>query len=246
MSEVRLRLALGTSNDQGGLFQLVVQNVATDKRASIWTELDGTWREIPATFVESLPGSRELWTAVASNREGEFVAKLEAGGRTFWDDANGKNYRFPRAEGELNVLTGRDHPLTLMDASFTSGGLRVYAAVQPGDDTEQGIREVGLIFTVNDWTTREEVLGHRISTLTSGVEIWQADAFVSPAHGVKLAVFCRTSGAELWDNNFQRDYSLGLLSEGSRMAAGAISEAIGRIVPPGGQGRSALSMESSS
>jgi hypothetical protein len=225
MTEVQLRLALGTSNDAepGALFQLIVQNIASEKRVSVWAESSGQWGEIPACFIESLPGNLELWRATGGDREGEFVAKLEASGHTFWDDNNGKNYRFPQARGELDVLSGRSDPVVLADAAFTSGGLRVYVVVTHDDDT----KEVGILYTVDNWATQQVVSARHACTAPSGAEIWQVDEFVSPAHDVRLAVFCRAGGSEHWDNNFGRDYSLGLLSERSRMTAGALCGAFG-------------------
>lgn len=226
MTEVQLRLALGTCNgpEHGGVFQVVVQNVASEKRVSIWAESDGHWSEIPACFVESLPGNLELWRAAGGDRKGEFVAKLEAGGHTFWDDNNGRNYRFPEAPGEINVLTGRAHPVVLADAAFTSRGLRVNVVVTHADNA----KAVGILYTVDNWATQQVVSGRHAYTATSGAEVWQLDKLLSPAHDVRLAAFCRAAGTEYWDNNFQRDYSLGLLSEHSRMTTGALCGALGR------------------
>jgi hypothetical protein len=230
MTEVQLRLALGTSNDPepGGLFQLIVQNVASEKRVSIWAESRGHWGEIPACFIESLPGNLELWRATGGDHEGEFVAKLEAGGHTFWDDNHGKNYRLPQARGELSVLTGSSHPVVLADAAFTSAGLRVNIVVTHDDDA----KAVGILYTVDNWATQQVVSGRHACTTRSGAEIWQVDEFVSPAHDVRLAVFCRAAGTEHWDNNFGRDYSLGLFSERSKMTAGALCGAFGRTWNP--------------
>src|SRR5688500_15051540 len=110
---VEFRQALSSSHPSGtgsytynGSFQIVVQNLAYEKSVSIWAQKGTGWQDINASYIESLPGNLELWSAPADNGEDQFVAKYTVAGTTYWDNNWGRNYPFPKAYDGFNALNG--------------------------------------------------------------------------------------------------------------------------------------------
>ena len=206
---VEFGLALSNSHPSGtgsfsydGKFHIVVENLAFQKQVSIWAQVSTVWTNIEASYAQSLPGNRELWTAPASNSEGEFVAKYEVNNTTHWDNNGGINYKFSQAFDEFLALPGNNYKVVLGTASLASGLLHVAVGVQ----NLAFNKVVGIVFTTDNWATTQTAFGNFSSTMKSGLEVWNITASIGTATEVKLAVFYRVLGTEYWDNNFWRDY----------------------------------------
>lgn len=206
---VELGLALSNSFPTGtgsfgykGQFEIVVENLAFEKSVSIRAKKPGGWADIAAGYRESLPNNRELWVAPADNSEGEFVAKYDVGGVTYWDNNGWLNYRFPQAFDEFVALSGARYPVVLGIARISGGDLHVDMGVQ--NLAFQKI--VGLVYSVDNWTTAQSAMAHYGSTMKSGLEVWEAVVPVGSATQVDFALFYHVLGADHWDNNFWRNY----------------------------------------
>jgi hypothetical protein len=189
-----------------GSFNIVVQNLAYEKQVSIWTQTKYFgWQDIPAYYVQSLPGNLELWSAPASksNTECKFVAKYTVRGTTYWDNNGGADYIFPYVSYEnFSTLSGAKYKVVLGDAKLDSGMLHVYIAVQ----NLAYHKIVGILFTTNDWHTVQTVYGTYDRTMNSGLEVWHVNVPVGFASKVDFTIFYRVAGNEYWDNNFWRNY----------------------------------------
>lgn len=206
---VEFGLAVSNSHPSGtgsfsyeGKFHIVVENLAFQKQVSIRAQVGAVWKDIFASYEQSLPDNRELWTAPASNGEGEFVASYAVNDLTFWDNNGGMNYKFPQAFDEFVVLAGNNYKVVLGTASLAGTTLHVTVGVQ---NLAFG-KVVGIVFTTDNWVTQQTAYGNYDSTMKSGLEVWHVTAAAVPATEVKLAVFYRVAGTEYWDNNFWRDY----------------------------------------
>jgi Carbohydrate/starch-binding module (family 21) len=215
MDPVEFGLAISNSHPSGtgsysyeGSFNIVVQNLAYQKQVSIWAQVGASWTDIDARYVQSLPGNRELWSAPASNGEGEFVAKYTVNGATYWDNHGGMNYKFPQAFDEFAALAGNNYKVVLASAYLAGAMLNVTLGVQ----NLAYSKAVGIVFTTDNWATVQTAYGHYSSTMKSGLEVWHVTAHVGSATEVKLAVFYRVLGNEYWDNNFWRTYKVTLTS----------------------------------
>ncbi len=191
----------GSFNYEGS-FKIVVQNLAFVKQVSIWARVSSFWKDINASYVASLPGGLELWSAPASNSESAFVAKYVVNGTTYWENNDGWDYLFPQAFDEFVVLAGRHYPVVLGTASLGGGTLHVDVGVQ----NLAYAKVVGIVFTTNDWATVQVALGSYSSTMKSGLEVWHLTTPVGAAVEVKFAIFYQVLGTEIWDNNFWRNY----------------------------------------
>jgi hypothetical protein len=209
---VEFRLALASSYPSGtgsydfnGSFQIVVQNLAYAKQVSIWARSAGTtWKDIPASFVESLPDNRELWRAPAEDGDYPFVAKYSVNGVTYWDSNDGANYKFPFAADEFSAMTGRSYPIIMGSASISAGDLTICAGVQNLAYT----KVVGAVYTTDGWATTHTAYGSFYWVMSSGLEVWRIIAPVGSAPEVHFALLYRVGGAEFWDNNFWRNYTV--------------------------------------
>ncbi|GEM_PF-1655460 len=187
-----------------GTFQIVVENLAYEKDVAIWAKVGSTWQAIPATYVESLPGNLELWTAPASNGEDRFAVRYTVSGATYWDNNAGWDYVFPKAYDEFNAITGRESPVVLGQASVSGGQLVALAAIQ----NLAYAKVVGIVYTVDDWQTVQVAYASYHWTMSSGLEVWRVQAMVGSSTDVQFALFYFVLGNEYWDNNFWRNYAV--------------------------------------
>lgn len=206
---VEFALALSNSFPTGtgsfgytGSFNVVVQNVAPAKQVAIRAQVGSVWQDIPATRVQSLPGNLELWTAPASNSEGQFAAWCAVNGTTYWDNNGWMNYQFPKAFDDFAALAGADYPVVLGSAGLAAATLTVDVGVQ---DLAYD-KVVGIVFTADNWATAQTAFAHYDHTMTSGLQAWRVTAPAGGAAEVKFAIFYRVAGNEYWDNNFWRNY----------------------------------------
>lgn len=187
-----------------GSFGIVVQNLAYQKQVSIWAQIGADWKDISASYVQSLPDNQELWSAPASDSEGQFVAKYAVNGTTYWDNNNGWNYIFPRVFDDFAALTGKDYPVVLGTAGLGGGALRVAAGVQ----NLAYDKVVGLVYTTDNWSTTQTATGVYSHTQQSSLQVWNIVAPVGAATAATFAIFYRVLGGEHWDNNFGRNYTV--------------------------------------
>lgn len=183
-------------------YEIIVQNLAHDKKVSIWANNGSSWRDIPANYVESLPGNLEKWEASASENDYEFAVKYVVKGITYWDNNKGRNYKFPRAQGEFNALTGHGFPILLGDSSFVNSHLKIHAAIQNIGYN----KEVVLEYTVDNWATQHSIVGQYFWTMGSGIEVWRFEKELETASNVDFTISYKIDGCQYWDNNFIRNY----------------------------------------
>lgn len=208
---IEFRRALSNSYPSGtgsynydGSFEVVVQNLAFEKQVSIWAQVGGTWKEIPAGFSAPLPGNREMWKAPATDSEDQFVAKYTVNGTTYWDNNHWLNYKFPKAFDEFSALLGSNYPVALGSGNLDATKLSVQVAVQ----NLAYAKVVGVVFTTDNWATAQSATGNYSWTMASGLEVWTITVPLTSAPQVKFAIFYRVLGAEFWDNNFGRNYTV--------------------------------------
>jgi hypothetical protein len=208
-SPVEFALALSNSYPTGtgsygytGSFNVVVENLSFNKQVAIWAQVGTNWQDIAAYFAQSLPGNRELWTAPASNSEGEFVAKYTANGSTYWDNNGWQNYKFPQAFDEFVALAGTNYKVVLGTATLAGGTLHVDVGVQ----NLAYAKVVGIVYTTDNWATVQTAFAAYSSTMKSGLEVWHVSAPTGAATEAKFAILYRVAGHEYWDNNFWRNY----------------------------------------
>jgi hypothetical protein len=187
-----------------GEFNVVVENLAYIKEVAIFAELGPTWKAVDAEYRQGLPGNRELWVAPASNGEGQFVVRYSVNGATYWDNNAGNNYKFPQAFDDFLALTGRNYRVIMANAGLSGGTMKVVIGVH----NLAYLKTVGVVYSTDNWQTVHTAYATYARTMSSGLEIWNADANVGSASEVILAVFYRVSGNEYWDNNFTRNYKV--------------------------------------
>jgi hypothetical protein len=206
---VEFALAKSSSHPSGtgsynyeGSFMIVIQNLALDKQVSIWVQQGAVWNDIFASYFQTLPENRELWIAPASNSEGEFVAKYVVNSVTYWDNNNWMNYKFPQVFDDFAVLAGNNYKVVLGNASLAGRSLNVISGVQ----NLAFDKEVGVVFTTDNWATVHTAYCSYNRNMSSGVEVWAVTVPIGAATDVWFAIFYRVAGNEYWDNNFSRNY----------------------------------------
>jgi len=211
---VELRLVTSSSFPSGtgsfsyrGEYQIVVQNIAFQKDVVILgtTGSGAPFIDRGAVFQESLPDGRELWKLTTGDEVLEFVAKYTVLGTAFFDNNAGANYTQPPVFDEFDALVGRVPQIVLGQSGFADAThISILAAVK----NLAFVKQVGIVFTTNNWMTSGVAFGHFDHTLKSGNEVWKVEALVGTATRVDFAIFYRVNGQEFWDNNFSRNYTL--------------------------------------
>ncbi|HET9654314.1 MAG TPA: hypothetical protein VFP72_03095 [Kineosporiaceae bacterium] len=208
-----IRLAYATTQDGRTLVRVRVKDLAGDKRVGIRGRIGEDWQEH-----ELSPASRHFGYDVFADtvpRPEEFAVFYHAGGASFWDNNDGRNYRVPlwanavggrvclrRAElRAVSTARRRMHGLIYVDnVSYRkSVGVRMLP-----DGASRWIEFSGLY----DGIARE---GGGAPWVTGPAERW---SFTSPpfdARGCRFAVYYRNldSAQTYWDNNFGQDYLFG-------------------------------------
>jgi hypothetical protein len=228
--QVQLRLASGQhrygsggSEQVGGGYQIVVQNLDYVKEVGIWCyefSRYGFWMFYPGHYVESVADGREIWSVDRSGLSKEFVARYTVKGVTYWDNNGGSDYHVPTEHTSSVSLLGRDVQVArLEDSAIDATHLQIRACVK----NLAYDKVVGIVYTTDNWASAPQIAyGHYVggdgTTCDPCTEIWEIDVAVPSGQTVKYAVFYRALGHEHWDNNFWRDYTVS-------MAAAVLSKA---------------------
>jgi hypothetical protein len=187
-----------------GEIYLVVQDIAFDKEVSVWARSGSNWASIPAKYIEDLPENRELWVAKANNSEDEFVARYSVNGLIYWDNNNGHNYDFPKAYGTFLAVTGNQFKVVMGSAHIANSKIEVDLGIQ----NLAFDKVVGILFTIDHWSTTQVTYANWSRTMNSGLEVWHASANIYSASEVEFAAFYQVNGEKYWGNNFWRNYQI--------------------------------------
>jgi hypothetical protein len=211
---VEIRIVTSSSSPSGtgsfnyrGEYFVVVQNIAFEKQVAIRgrTPSGLTFGDRGAMFQESLPDGRELWKLTTGDEMVEFVAKYNVSGNVFFDNNGGANYKQPQVFDEFDAMVGRVPQVVHGTSGFSDAThINVTAAVKNLGFAKQ----VGIVFTTNNWASNGVAFGGFSHTLKSGDEVWTVNVPVGAATHVEFAIFYRVLGQEFWDNNFWRNYTL--------------------------------------
>lgn len=222
-SKVGLRIMYCNSFPSGagsycfkGHYEIVVKNIAYEKKVSIWTN-HASWAAISAEFEETLPGKLEKWIAPASEGQHDFAVKYFVDGTEYWDNNSGSNYKAPQVMDGFSVITGKDFPIVHGASSLVNSKLRVHAAVQNLGDN----KEVGLIYSSDGWKTFETLKAEFYWTMQSGIEVWLVEQNLNTNSDIEFALFYKVNDCEYWDNNFSRNYCLPAQAISSKKAGAA-------------------------
>jgi len=211
---VELRLVTSSSSPSGtgsfnysGEYFMVVQNIAFAKQVAIRGRTPGspTFADRGAVFQESLPDGREIWNLKTGDEMIEFVAKYAVSGTTFFDNNGGANYTQPQVFDEFDGLLGRVPQVVHATSGFSDP---THISVTAALKNLAFVKQVGIVFTTNNWATSSVAFGGFSNMLKSGNEAWTVTTPVGTAKRVDFAIFYRVSGQEFWDNNFWRNYTL--------------------------------------
>jgi len=186
---------------------MVVQNIAFAKQVAIRGRTPGspTFADRGAVFQESLPDGREIWNLKTGDEMIEFVAKYAVSGTTFFDNNGGANYTQPQVFDEFDGLLGRVPQVVHATSGFSDP---THISVTAALKNLAFVKQVGIVFTTNNWATSSVAFGGFSNMLKSGNEAWTVTTPVGTAKRVDFAIFYRVSGQEFWDNNFWRNYTL--------------------------------------
>jgi Carbohydrate/starch-binding module (family 21) len=211
---VELRLVTSSSSPSGtgsfnynGEYFVVVQNIVFEKQVAIHGRTPGspTFADRGAVFQESLPDGREMWKLKTSDEMVEFVAKYAVSGSTFFDNNGGANYKQPQVFDEFDALLGRVPQVVHGTSGFSD---TTHISVTAALKNLAFAKQVGIVFTTNNWATTGVAFGGFSHMLKSGNEVWTVSAAIGNAKRVDFAIFYRVNGQEFWDNNFWRNYTL--------------------------------------
>jgi hypothetical protein len=189
--------------------EAVVDDLDFAKAVGVWGHrpLDDSWQLYPGTFARALPGGRELWRVHAvGNPVDRFALRYDVLGEVHWDNNGGADYRLDAAEAERHdgigtaVITG---PLRVVDWSLERVGLVVELLVA---GTEDEI-EVGVHYTLSEWSSWSDITGHPQRALPpGGTRLWRVTVPMGAGVSGRFAAYVTAGGETSWDNDFDRDF----------------------------------------
>jgi hypothetical protein len=191
-------------------------------------EVDGSWVDLPASFIEALPDGREVWRASVLYGQGacptaklppdtfELAIKVSTSSGDTWDNNGGANYQAAKASGSMLVVP-----------QVASGGMSVY---NQGDGSRAFYanaflrnlgysKNVDIVYSTDGWKTAKTAplaytnpyflgYGSYASPNSNGIEVWVPPTITFADPCVDFAIRYRVNGTESWDNNFGRNYHL--------------------------------------
>jgi Carbohydrate/starch-binding module (family 21) len=212
-----------------GSFDIVTTAFGNQKSVFVrLQESDAAWADLPASFVETIPGGRELWRASIIYGQGacptakmapdtfELAIKVTTGSGDIWDNNGGANYK--AAKGSGGYLVGVNIALGGMAVYIAPEGHRVFLA----DAFVRNLaytKSVDVLYSLDGWKTVQTaplayvnpyVLGYGsyASPNANGIEVWGRPTVTFASGCIDFAIRYRVSGAEYWENNFGRNFHL--------------------------------------
>jgi hypothetical protein len=216
-------------------FYAEVANIAYDKKVFVHHKMaDGTWADIPLQYMKPADEGTEIWGLESSfggynnpystqtqDYGNEYVLKYVVNGATYWDNNNGQNYKVNNPYGSDGAFlrTGTHIMADSYKSYFSSfnNTATIYADLR----NLAYHKNVTLVYSTDDWrTVRRAPLNYMQyystgngSTLSNpnsaGIERWSVYVQLDPAvTKITYALSYQVAGAEYWDNNFGRNYTL--------------------------------------
>jgi hypothetical protein len=194
--------------------EIIIKNIAYEKKVSIWKGKDGPWEDDFAEFRDMLPDGMEKWIIdrPAKNIEFNFNAKYVVNGNAYCDNNNWKNYSIKDDTDDFNAVTGSWFPIVLGDARLTRHRFTSFAGVQ----NLACEKTVGLVYSIDGWKDYRNIYAKYLRTLKSGLEVWKFELDIHHVSSIDFALFYKVNGCEYWDNNFRRNYTVTLKDNNKR------------------------------
>jgi hypothetical protein len=188
------------------IVRLLVENRSYEKLVAAHVHMpNGSWREEPATFIESLPEGRELWEARITSNGPSCPGDVEVYG-TYRQDAS--------LAPEVSMVV----PVT--GCAFTSER-PVVLTRQPVKSDPRGElavknlayeKKLTVVYTVDGWKTVQTLAAMCAggSADRNGFETWSFQFGHEEANAAKLeyAIAYDVAGQTFWDSNFSMNYVL--------------------------------------
>jgi len=229
-SPIRLSIAAFGGSAAGGLAEgfsnitAKVRNIGFTKDVALhYNNGGGTWVEVPLTWKSNF-GDYDVFFVSEPKLVEEFVLRYSIGGITFWDNDEGRNYRFA---GQAALIGGNVSlkGATARRRTQAGGGLMVDTSWIEGElyvNNLSPAKTVGIRLSVDDGATWDEVeasfagpaIGPGVTLDVNTAELWvfkSPELNLNPTSGYfRFAVFHRdlSTGQEFWDSNFGQDYKV--------------------------------------
>lgn len=227
-AEVELKSAFSVEMSRYGetwtqeKFQVEVDDVSPNKLVYVHREsADGSWISIPMAYERPVKQGKELWSLSVNSGDwgDEFVIKMEADGREYWDNNFGANYRqlgsghLLGADRIVAVESYYETPDYKTTNNFLTAQI-VLANIAP-------YKSVQVIYTKDNWASSHAVdaryagpmlnwgYGSYPNPSANNTEQWTADVSVTRTDRVEFYVKYSVNGVDYYDNNQGANYRYG-------------------------------------
>lgn len=219
-------------------FYVEVDSAGTNKSVFVHHKMsDGSWQNFPLSFKQRTNMGSEIWgweinygvgtplanTFASVGFADEFAVRYNVSGQTYWDNNNNSNYNISHfyftdgmfMQNGLNINADTYHSYFKGDS--LSGTVQIFADVR----NLAFAKEITLVYSTNNWKTIKYMpltyantyayggANFRIDPNAKNFEKWAVT--VKPSRSAKKIVYAlryRINGAEYWDNNFGRNYTM--------------------------------------
>ena len=193
----------------GTSYEVFIQTKGASKDAKVYVHynyLDHmSWQDSEAELTATLSDGSKIWRATISSWNTHYCLKLVDGGKTYWDNNNGKDYNGSETIGTAAIASKR------LGYQYTGwgSGFRIDAVLK----NYAYHKNVFVRYTTNGWKSHHDVAMSYSETNADKTETWTVKIPVDingydyeNADKFEYAICYRVNGKEYWANNFGKNY----------------------------------------
>lgn len=189
-----------------------VENLAYEKQVALVYSADGgPWQEVKLEYLRSPTAQKDIFITPATiyGMEFQFALRYRAGGREYWDNRGGSDYRLAveLANPTASALLGPGWDLVVTEAR-DCGGLE-HICTQLLVRNRGDAPKVELVYSTDGWTTHRVAQGQSLASADPSGEAapFSVTLGVSPTgSSVSFAAHASAAGVDVWDNAYQRNF----------------------------------------
>lgn len=219
----------GPTSNQIRNFIVEVSNLSYNKSVVIHHEMsNGQWIDLALSYSFTTSSGSEIWKGTFSKPINygypitlpfgeKFAVKYETNGQSYWDNNNNSNYSISNAIYQENtpiVIFANDINIIGNDPTedhLYDNGIESVVSIGSYVRNLGYNKEVILVYSTNNWATSATKRLEFQSPNTNpnkDYESWGAYFSIPKAAQIQYAFVYKVNGAEYWDNNFGKNYTL--------------------------------------
>lgn len=219
----------GCSSCQGMRVVVEVANLGYNKDVALFHKTGSGWTEQRFDYLRSSTAQTDMFLGEFYGWDFEFVIRYRVGGKEYWDNNGGRNYRLKVDLGDeqASVLLGADRDLVVSESANCSELNKV--CVKALVRNRAFSKKVDFVYSNDKWaTTKVAAAAYTARPYRYGVEEWEAQLDAPDAASLTFAANVSMANTQSWDSasnqNFKCTQFSSPFSSGWQCTGGAIRD----------------------